>query len=87
MPKIQVDKKTQLEIRQHLADTMPKAGGMARAKQCAAFLDIGKSTFDLYVKQGRIRKPVKMGARVSVWPAEYIRGLAESGIPAIEEGA
>lgn len=55
--------------------------GKVRAKQSASFLGIGLSTFWLYVKQGRIIAPMKYGARVSVWDAQYIRSLAENGIP------
>ena len=55
--------------------------GKVRAKQAAPFLGVGVSTFWLYVKQQRIIKPMRYGARVSVWDAKYIRGLADSGIP------
>ena len=55
--------------------------GKTRAGQAAPFLGIGLSTFWLYVKQGRIEKPIRYGARVSVWDAEYIRELAANGIP------
>ncbi len=55
--------------------------GKVRAKQAASYLAIGVSTLWLYVKQGRIEKPMRYGARVSVWDAQYIRELAENGIP------
>ncbi|PIE01442.1 MAG: transcriptional regulator [Thiothrix nivea] len=55
--------------------------GKVRAKQAAPFLGIGKSTFWAYVKEGRICQPMRYGPRVSVWSAEYIRQLAETGIP------
>lgn len=55
--------------------------GKVRAKQAAPFLGVGLSTFWLYVKQGRIDRPMRYGARVSVWDASYIRSLAENGIP------
>lgn len=58
--------------------------GKVRAKQSARFLGIGLSTFWLYSKQGRIVKPMRYGARVSVWDASYIRSLAENGIPEAE---
>ena len=60
------------------------AQGNVRAKQSAPFLGIGLSTFWLMVKQGRIKPPVKHGSRISVWQAEYIRYLAENGIPSAE---
>ena len=55
--------------------------GKVRAKESAPFLGIAISTFWLYVKQGRIEKPMRYGKRVSVWDAGYIRGLAKNGIP------
>lgn len=55
--------------------------GKVRAKQAAPFLGIGISTFWLYVKQQRIVPPMRYGARVSVWDAQYVRELAENGIP------
>ena len=59
--------------------TFPQAGNV-RAKQSAQFLGIAQSTYWLWVKQGKIKKPTKHGARVSVWDAKYIRSLAENGI-------
>lgn len=55
--------------------------GKVRAKQAAPFLGIGVSTFWLYIKQGRILPPMRYGARVSVFDAQYIRDLATNGIP------
>ena len=55
--------------------------GKVRAKQIALYLGIGISTLWLYVKQHRIKRPMRFGARVSVWDAEYIRELAANGIP------
>ena len=55
--------------------------GNTRAKDAARFLGIGLSSFHLAVKQGRIRKPVKLSARTSVWSCEYIRDLAANGLP------
>lgn len=58
--------------------------GKVRAKQAAPFLGIGISTLWLYISQGRIKKPMRYGARVSVFDATYIRELAENGIPPME---
>ncbi len=58
----------------------PKSGNV-RAKQSAQHLCIGLSTFWLWVKQKRIKKPTKHGSRVSVWSADYIRELAQNGVP------
>jgi len=55
--------------------------GMVRAAQSAKHLSISISGWWLYVKQGRIERPLKLGARTSVWKAQYVRGLAENGIP------
>lgn len=56
-----------------------------RVPQIASYLGIGASTWWLYVKEGRVNQPVRYGARLSVWDAEYIRGLADSGIPAKQQ--
>ncbi|MGB1257725.1 MAG: helix-turn-helix transcriptional regulator [Thiolinea sp.] len=59
--------------------------GKVRVKQAAPHLAIGISTFWLFVKQGRIKQPTRYGKRVSVWDAQYIRELAENGIPEMME--
>lgn len=56
--------------------------GKVRAKQAAAHLSIGVSTWWLYVSRGQIKQPLKLSPRVSVWDAEYVRELAATGIPA-----
>ena len=70
-----------LSYRKVLKEAFPDTGKV-RVPQIAAHLGIGASTWWLYVKEGRVLKPVKYGARVSVWDAEYIRELADKGIPA-----
>lgn len=55
--------------------------GLTRAKPAASHLGIGVSSWWLYVKQGRIRKPLKLTERTSVWDCEYVRGLARTGLP------
>jgi len=79
-------KAQQYADRQALAESMPNTGKV-RANQCAAYLNIGLSTFWAMVYDGRISKPVKYGTRMSVWDAEYIRDLAANGIPAKGEAA
>lgn len=66
--------------RKELVNSFPDSGSV-RAKQAAAFLGIGLSTFWSYVnvKDGRIKQPVKLGARVSCWDAAYIREIAVNG--------
>ena len=55
--------------------------GKVRPKQAAPFLGIGLSTFWKYIAEKRIKQPMRYGARVSVFDAQYIRSLAENGIP------
>ena len=67
--------------RKILKESFPTTGKV-RVPQIAAFLGVGISTFWKYSDEGRIKPPTKYGARVSVWDAEYIRDLADKGIPA-----
>jgi len=64
--------------RKVLAENFPQSGKV-RAKQAAAFLGIAVSTYWKYVKDGKIKKPVKYGARVSVWDADYLRDISKRG--------
>ena len=64
--------------RQLWADTFPKSGNV-RANQSAAYCRVALSTWWLYVKQGKIKKPTRFGSRVSVWDAQYVRNLAKNG--------
>ncbi|HOY66605.1 MAG TPA: AlpA family transcriptional regulator [Candidatus Ozemobacteraceae bacterium] len=41
-------------------------------------IPIGRSTWWAWVKQGRVKKPIKWGPRTSAWEAEYIHTLIES---------
>lgn len=66
------------------AEAFPSTGNV-RARQSAAYLGIGLSTFWKYVEQGRIKRPIKYGVRLSVWEAEYIRQLMREGIPKATE--
>jgi prophage regulatory protein len=43
-------------------------------------LPVSKSTWWLGVKQGRYPQPMKLGPRVTVWKAEDIWSLIESGV-------
>lgn len=61
-------------------DPFPFSGNV-RPKQAAEHLSIGLSSLWLFIKQGRIDRPLKFSTRVSVFPASYIRHLAENGIP------
>ena len=55
--------------------------GNVRANQAAPYLGISVSTFRRYVREKRIKKPMRYGARAAVWNAQYIRLLAENSIP------
>ena len=66
--------------RSFLKSIFPEVGKV-RAKQAAAYLEIGESTFWKMLADKRIDPPLKLGKRVSVWDAQYIRQLAENGIP------
>ena len=72
--------------RQVLADTFPHSGKV-RMKQVAAYLSIAESTAWAYIKAGRIKRPTKLGARTSVFDAEYVRMLGETGIPEASQEA
>ena len=43
------------------------AGKMMRAKEAAAFLGIGVSTFWKWVKEGRLPKGISLTPRCTVW--------------------
>jgi prophage regulatory protein len=42
-------------------------------------IPMGKSSWWLGVKQGRLPKPVKLGKRTTAWRVEDIEGLVERG--------
>ena len=42
-------------------------------------IPVSKSTWWAGVKDGRFPKPIKLGARITVWRAEDIRSLIERG--------
>ena len=64
-----------------MANNHIEISGNISAKQASKYLSIGISTYWLYVKNGRIKKPIKHGARISVWQASYIKELSQNGIP------
>ena len=61
--------------------------GNVRPAQSAKYLGIGLSSFWLFIKQNRIERPLKFSSRVSTHSAEYIRFLAGTGIPSLDEVA
>ena len=57
--------------------------GFLRLKQILAPngpIPVSKSTWWAGVKDGRFPKPMKLGARVTVWRIEDINGLIENGV-------
>ncbi|WP_370172513.1 MULTISPECIES: helix-turn-helix transcriptional regulator [Hyphomonas] len=61
--------------------TLPDTGFM-RINQIlapAGPIPVSKSTWWAGVKDGRFPKPLKLGARVTVWRVEDIRELIENG--------
>lgn len=62
------------------SNTLPQTG-FVRLKQILAPhgpIPVSKSTWWAGVKDGRFPKPMKLGARVTVWRAEDIRALFEN---------
>ena len=54
----------------------PKTG-FVRAKQNANYLAIGRSTWWLWVREGKAPPGIKISSRTTVWRAEDIRRLAD----------
>ncbi|MBL4618695.1 MAG: AlpA family phage regulatory protein [Marinicaulis sp.] len=57
--------------------------GFVRLKQILAPsgpIPVSKSTWWAGVKDGRFPKPLKLGARVTVWRAEDIHTLIDNGV-------
>ncbi|WP_181389646.1 helix-turn-helix transcriptional regulator [Leucothrix pacifica] len=57
--------------------------GLTGAKPASKFLGIGVSSWWLYVKQGRIKKPLKLSTRTSRWECPYVRKLGKEGLPPV----
>jgi len=56
--------------------------GLVRLKQIlapAGPIPVSASTWWAGVKNGRYPKPIKLGSRVTVWRAEDVRALFETG--------
>jgi predicted DNA-binding transcriptional regulator AlpA len=52
--------------------------GFWRIGQVLNVIPVGKSTWWLWVKQGRAPAPVKLGPRVTAWRVEDVLALIES---------
>lgn len=53
----------------------PKCNRIIRRIKFALRLDVSLATLDRMVKQGRIAKPVRVGARAVGWPESYLDSL------------
>lgn len=53
-------------------NSFPKKG-FVRAKTILAHLPISEVTLYAWIKKGKFPKPIKLGARTSVWEAEVVR--------------
>ncbi len=51
--------------------------GFLRLKQILQFIPVGKSTWWAGVKSGKYPKPIKLGAKTTVWRAEDIKAFIE----------
>lgn len=51
--------------------------GFTSAKQNAEYLNIGLSTWWLWVKEGKAPKAIKFGSRTTRWRAEEVRAMAK----------
>ena len=64
---------------------LPADDAFVRARECAAFLGIGLSTWWAWVKNGRVDRPIKLGPKTSVWQAGYVRDLQRAFCESEEE--
>lgn len=58
-------------------DGLP-AAGLVRLDQILAVVPIARSTFFLWVKQGKFPRPVKIGSRAVAWRVDDVRALMAS---------
>jgi len=67
-----------LAKRKALVDSFSPNGNVS-ADMMAAVLGIGVSTLWAHVKAGKIRKPLKLSARTSVWSGKYAEYVRDNG--------
>lgn len=51
--------------------------GFVRLPQVLAVIPVSRSTWWAWVKSGKAPKGVKLGPRITAWPAESIRALID----------
>ncbi len=57
-----------------------KPAVIVRRIECASRLGVSIATLDRMVRDGRIIKPTKIGARASGWPESYLDSLINQTI-------
>lgn len=60
------------------------SGGVLRAKDAAAFLALGESTFWRWCQQGKLPRGIRLSARCTVWKREDLERFLNQ---AVEGGA
>jgi predicted DNA-binding transcriptional regulator AlpA len=65
-----------MNIARQLYPVQP-ASGFLRISQILALVPIGKSTWWRWVAEGKAPKPLKLGAKTTVWDAEEIAAFLE----------
>lgn len=60
-----------------MSETAIPEFGFLRVTDVIKIIPIGKSTWWLWVKEGKAPKPLKLSKNVAVWKVEDIRALCE----------
>ena len=61
----------------YLANQNIKDRNLVRAREAAAFLSIGVSTFWKWVKEGKLPKGIRLGAGTTVWKVADLEEFIE----------
>jgi predicted DNA-binding transcriptional regulator AlpA len=68
-----------------MSDRQHFKGRVVRARDAAAFLALGESTFWRFVQQGRLPKGIRLSARATVWRLSDLEAFIEQQV-ANQEG-
>jgi predicted DNA-binding transcriptional regulator AlpA len=52
--------------------------GFVRLRTILAILPVSRSTFYAWIAAGKVKRPRKLGPKISAWPASEIRDLIAS---------
>jgi Predicted transcriptional regulator len=55
-----------------------------RVKAAAAYLDVGQSTVWRWSAEGKLPKPIKLSARVSIWKKEWLDAFLEAAAARVQ---